>query len=35
MMINPKRGEIWRVNLEPTIGQEIKKKRPIVVINSD
>jgi len=35
MTINPKRGEIWLVNLEPTIGQEIKKKRPIIVINSD
>ena len=35
MMINPKRGEIWQVNLEPTLGQEIRKKRPVVVISSD
>ena len=35
MAINPKRGEIWQVNLEPTIGQEIKKSRPAVVISSD
>ncbi len=35
MAINPKRGEIWQVNLEPTIGQEIKKSRPAVVIGSD
>jgi mRNA interferase MazF len=35
MTINPKRGEIWQVNLEPTIGQEIRKKRPVVVISSD
>jgi mRNA interferase MazF len=35
MTINPKRGEIWQVNLEPTIGQEIKKSRPVVVISSD
>ena len=35
MMINPKRGEIWQVNLEPTIGQEIRKKHPVVVISSD
>jgi mRNA interferase MazF len=35
MVINPKRGEIWQVNLEPTIGQEIKKSRPAVVISSD
>lgn len=31
----PKRGEIWLVNLEPTLGVEIKKIRPVVVINSD
>ena len=30
-----KRGEIWLVNLEPTLGAEIQKTRPIVVINSD
>lgn len=35
MTINPKRGEIWQINLEPTIGQEIRKKRPVVVISSD
>ena len=27
------RGEIWRVNLDPTIGSEIKKSRPCVVIS--
>ena len=31
----PKRGEIWLVNLDPTIGAEIKKTRPCIVINSD
>ena len=31
----PKRGEIWAVNLEPTLGVEIKKIRPVVIINSD
>ena len=31
----PKRGEIWRVNFDPTIGTEIKKTRPAVVISSD
>ncbi|MDJ0599373.1 MAG: type II toxin-antitoxin system PemK/MazF family toxin [Crocosphaera sp.] len=35
MTINPKRSEIWQVNLDPTIGQEIKKKRPVIVISSD
>lgn len=34
-MINPQRGEIWLVNLDPTRGQEIQKTRPIVVISSD
>lgn len=32
---NPKRGEIWRVNFDPTIGTEIKKIRPAIVISSD
>lgn len=31
----PRRGEIWRVNFDPTIGTEIKKNRPAVVISSD
>lgn len=34
-MMNPKRGEICLVNLDPTIGSEIKKTRPVVVVNSD
>lgn len=33
--IAPKRGEIWLVNFDPTIGAEIKKTRPAVVISSD
>ncbi|MYF98871.1 type II toxin-antitoxin system PemK/MazF family toxin [Candidatus Poribacteria bacterium] len=33
--MNPKRGEIWLVDLNPTRGAEIRKTRPIVVINSD
>ncbi len=31
----PKRGEVWRVNFDPTVGTEIKKTRPAVVISSD
>jgi mRNA interferase MazF len=27
------RGEVWNVNLDPTIGAEISKIRPAVVIN--
>ena len=30
---NPRRGEIWDVNFDPTIGTEIQKKRPAVVVN--
>jgi mRNA interferase MazF len=29
------RGEIWRVSLDPTIGAEIRKTRPVVVVSSD
>lgn len=29
------RGEIWLVNLDPAIGDEIKKIRPAVIVNSD
>ena len=28
-----KQGEIWLINLDPTIGAEIKKTRPAVIIN--
>ena len=31
----PKRGEIWLVNFDPTVGTEIKKVRPAIVISSD
>ena len=30
-----KRGEIWWANLDPTIGSEIKKRRPCVIISND
>ena len=28
-----KRGEIWLVNVDPTLGSEIRKKRPCVVVS--
>ena len=34
-MSSPKRGEIYWVNLDPTIGSEIKKVRPCVIISPD
>jgi mRNA interferase MazF len=33
--MNPKRGEIWWVNLDPTQGREIKKHRPCVIVSAD
>lgn len=33
--MNVKRGEIWLVNLDPTLGTEIQKTRPVVVVNSN
>ena len=29
------RADIWLVNLEPTVGAEIRKTRPVVVVSSD
>lgn len=31
----PERGEIWWVNLDPTVGAEIRKTRPALVVSSD
>ena len=30
-----KRGEIYWVNLDPTIGNEVKKRRPAVILSPD
>lgn len=30
-----KRGEIYYANLSPTVGAEINKKRPIVIVSND
>jgi mRNA-degrading endonuclease toxin of MazEF toxin-antitoxin module len=29
------RGEVWLVNLDPTVGTEISKKRPCIIVNDD
>lgn len=34
-MSYPRRGEIYLVSLDPTIGSEIKKTRPAVIIQND
>ena len=38
MISNPhdvSRGEVWLINLDPTLGAELKKTRPAIVISSD
>ncbi|NJB85978.1 mRNA interferase MazF [Lewinella marina] len=30
-----KRGEIWLINLDPTVGAEIAKKRPALIVSAD
>jgi mRNA interferase MazF len=30
-----KQGEIWLINLDPTIGAEIKKTRPAIIVNDN
>lgn len=31
----PQQGEVWWVNLDPTIGKEINKKRPCLITSPD
>ncbi len=33
--MTPLRGEVWLVNLDPTVGDEIRKMRPAIVANRD
>lgn len=30
-----KRSEVWLINLDPTVGAEIRKTRPAIVVNHD
>ncbi len=30
-----KQGEIWQINLNPTIGSEMKKVRPCIILNNN
>lgn len=34
-MVTPKRGEVWLVRLDPTVGSEIQKTRPCVIVSPD
>jgi len=33
--MHPRRGEVWWVSFEPSVGGEIKKTRPAVVVSND
>ena|SRR5688500_776434 len=35
MNMKIERGEIWWINLDPTVGREIKKRRPCVVLSAN
>ncbi len=30
-----KRGEVWWVNLDPSVGGEVRKQRPAVIVSND
>ena len=32
---HPRRGEVWLVNFDPTVGAEIQKTRPALIIQND
>ncbi len=31
----PRRGDVWLVSLDPTVGHEIQKTRPAVIVTND
>ncbi len=34
-VLKPKRGDVWWVNFDPSIGSEIQKKRPAIIVSND
>ena len=34
-MVTPLRGEVWLAALDPTVGSEIQKTRPCVIVSPD
>ena len=30
-----RKGDIWLINLDPTVGAEIQKTRPAIIVNED
>lgn len=35
MSRRPARGEVWLISLDPTVGREMKKARPCLVVSPD
>ena len=33
--LDPKRGEVWIVEMDPARGSELRKTRPVVILSSD
>lgn len=34
-MVEPRRGEVWWVRLDPTLGSEIAKTRPCIIVSGN
>lgn len=34
-LARPRRGDVWTVSLDPTVGHEVQKTRPAIVVTSD
>jgi len=34
-LVRPRRGEVYLVNFDPTLGAEIQKTRPVVIVQND
>ena len=34
-VVEPKRGDVWLISFEPSLGGEIQKTRPAVVVSND
>jgi mRNA interferase MazF len=34
-LVFPQQGDIWWVNLDPTLGSEINKRRPCLIVSPD
>ena len=35
MTDSPRRGEVWWVSFDPSVGGEVRKTRPAVIISND